>query len=129
MNDTDLPEFRAPDQSIARSFRPGSDSIKVEYRGEMKKIHKVLDFRKFVGLAVQRFDGLSSEDTLKFTYIDQEKDVISISCDSDLEEALDQASGMSLVVTIKKVESTIQTVSYVSQIREVPKRPEESKLE
>ena len=119
----------APDQIISRSLNPLSNSIKVEFQGEMKKIHRVHEFRKFFNLAVQRFDGLSSDDTLKFTYVDQDKDVISISCDSDLEEALDQASGMSLVVTIKKVESSLQTVSYVSQSKPTFRKPEESKLE
>lgn len=55
--------------------------------------------------------------------------MISISCDSDLEEALDQAQGMSLVVTIKKLESTLQTMSYVSQSKTTFRKPEESKLE
>jgi len=68
MNDTYHSE--APDQIISRSLKPSSESIKVEFRGEMKKIHRVSEFRKFFNLAVQRFDGLSADDTLKFSYVD-----------------------------------------------------------
>ena len=66
-----------------------SDQIKIEYRNEIKKIARVTDYAKFLNLVLQRFDELAGR-PLKFTYVDADRDVISISNDCDLEEALDQ---------------------------------------
>ncbi len=60
-----------------------------------------------MNLIIQRFDDLKSDDILKFTYADQDNDVISISCDSDLEEALDQAGSTTLTIYIKKYDNPI----------------------
>ncbi len=78
-----------------------SDSIKIEYQNDIKIIPRVTQFPKFLNLVLHRFEELSyilkssqgkdPKEMLKFTYEDQEKDIISISNDIDLEEAIDQA--------------------------------------
>ena len=77
---------------ISSSYRR-TDNMKLDFQGEAKVIPKVSEYHKLANLVMQRFDdiGLAArhsgekiDDLVKFTYIDFEKDVISISTDIDL---------------------------------------------
>ena len=79
-------------------LKKSSDSIKIEYKNDIKISPHVTEFSKILNLVLHRFEELSQDikawggdprEILKFTYEDQEKDVITISNDTDLEEALD----------------------------------------
>jgi hypothetical protein len=84
--------------------------MKAEFKGEAKIIPKVNEFHKLANLVAQRFDELGLavrysgdkiEELVKFTYNDSDSDVISISTDADLEEALDQVPyGQTLKILI-----------------------------
>jgi hypothetical protein len=58
----------------------------VTYNGETKRFKITSDFKQLVNLTKNSFDQLP--EPLKFFYMDEEQEVISVSCDQDLKELL-----------------------------------------
>ena len=108
------------------------EQIKIEYKNEIKKIAKVTEYSKFVNLVLQRFDQLESQkgdvSNLKFTFVDQDQDVITISCNSDLAEAFEQVPpGQTLKVYIqlrKPTNSDVTQSEFESQTFAKPREEE-----
>lgn len=63
--------------------------IKLEYLGELRKIKKVSNYLELLRVIRDKFEDLRAIDSsyLKLTYLDTEKDLISISSNEDLDEA------------------------------------------
>lgn len=59
---------------------------KVTFNGETKRFKMTSDFNQLVTLTKNSFEQLP--ESLKFFYLDEEEEVISVSCDQDLKELL-----------------------------------------
>lgn len=66
--------------------------VKLSYKGEIRKVDRIKTFTELVELALEKFPQLPKESALnlKFNYRDSDSDLISISCENDLIEALDE---------------------------------------
>jgi hypothetical protein len=71
--------------------------VKVTFKNETKKFKKPSDFDSLVQSTVKAF-GANLPLQFKFYYVDSEGDLISISCQEDLEEALESMPALKLVV-------------------------------
>lgn len=71
--------------------------MKVTFRNETKKFKKPTDFNNLVQQTIKAF-GPSLPLYYKFFYVDVDGDLISISCQEDLEEAIESMPQLRLVV-------------------------------
>lgn len=60
--------------------------VKVTYNGDTKRFKLTSNFSELVKLAKNSFGNLP--EPLKFFYMDEEEEIISVSCDQDLQELL-----------------------------------------
>jgi hypothetical protein len=74
--------------------------LKVTYLGETKRLKIVKDYATLLSLARQAFDAQELPKVIKFYYLDEENEVISINSQSDLNEALDIEDLASLKLTV-----------------------------
>lgn len=74
-----------------------TNQVKVTFKNETKKFKKPADFESLLNLTVRAF-GSTLPPQFKFYYVDAEGDLISISCQEDLEEALDSMPALRLIV-------------------------------
>jgi PB1 domain len=74
-----------------------STQIKVIFKNETKKFRKPEDYASLHQQTVKAF-GSSLPKNFKFFYQDPEGDLISISCQEDLEEAYSSMSALRLIV-------------------------------
>ena len=63
--------------------------IKIEFQGELRKIRKVSTHSDLIKIIKEKFENLRQIDSqlLKLTYVDIDRDLISISSTEDLDEA------------------------------------------
>lgn len=62
-------------------------TVKVIFKDETKRFKIEESYRKFMNAVSSSFDSLPQ--TIKFFYLDEDGEVISVSSDYDLKEALD----------------------------------------
>jgi hypothetical protein len=74
--------------------------LKVSYLGETKRLKIVKDYATLLSLARQAFDAQELPKVIKFYYLDDENEIISINSQSDLNEALDIEDLSSLKLTV-----------------------------
>jgi hypothetical protein len=74
-----------------------SQQIKVIYKNETKKFKKPNDYESLIQQTQKAF-GSTLPKNFKFFYQDPEGDLISISCQEDLEEAYSSMSALRLIV-------------------------------
>jgi len=74
--------------------------LKVSYLGETKRLKIVKDYATLLSLARQAFDAQELPKVIKFYYLDEENEIISINSQSDLNEALDIEDLSSLKLTV-----------------------------
>ncbi len=65
--------------------------IKITFRNETKKLRKTTEYSSLQAQAQKSFGDLSP--SFKFYYVDSEQDIISITCQDDLDEALECMQG------------------------------------
>lgn len=63
-------------------------NIKLQYQSELKKLSSVNDYKDLLNKGISRF-GLAPTQDWKFFYLDESQDLISISSQVDLEEAIE----------------------------------------
>ena len=74
--------------------------LKVTYLGETKRLKVVKDYPTLVQLAREAFPEQELPKVIKFFYLDDENEIISINSQSDLNEALDIEDLSSLKLTL-----------------------------
>lgn len=74
--------------------------LKVTYLGETKRLKMVKEYATLLSLARQAFDSQELPKVIKFYYLDEENEIISINSQSDLNEALDIEDLSSLKLTV-----------------------------
>ena len=71
--------------------------LKVIYKNETKKFKKPADYQSLIQQTLKAF-GSTLPKNFKFFYQDPEGDLISISCQEDLEEAYSSMGALRLIV-------------------------------
>lgn len=74
-----------------------SNRIKVVFKSETKKFKKPETFESLLSMT-QKAYGASLPPTFKFFYSDSDGDIISISCQEDLEEAYESIPQLRLII-------------------------------
>jgi len=74
-----------------------SAQAKVSYRGDTKRVKLSGDFYELVERTRASFSDLPAG-TLKYFYVDEENDMISVSSQADLTEALETTNSIKLTV-------------------------------
>jgi len=90
--------------------------LKVSYLGETKRLKIVKDYPTLLNMCRQAFGGLELPKVIKFYYLDEENEIISINSQSDLDEALDieDLSALKLTVASCAVEARKQLEKQVN---------------
>ena len=83
-----------------------TNQVKVTFKLETKKFKKPSDFDSLVYSTIKAF-GQSLPPQFKFYYVDSDGDLISISCQEDLEEAIQSMDALKLIV-----EESIEAARY-----------------
>lgn len=74
-----------------------TNQVKVTFKNETKKFKRPSDFEGLLQQTIKAF-GNKLPASFKFFYVDADHDLISISCQEDLEEALESMPQLRLVV-------------------------------
>lgn len=90
--------------------------LKVSYLGETKRLKIVNDYPTLLNLCRQAFDSQELPKVIKFYYLDDENEIISINSQSDLNEALDieDLSALKLTVASSAVEARKQLEKHIT---------------
>lgn len=90
--------------------------LKVTYLGETKRLKLVNDYQTLLSMCRQAFDSLELPKVIKFYYLDEESEIISINSQSDLNEALDieDLSALKLTVASTAAEARKQLEKQVN---------------
>jgi hypothetical protein len=75
-----------------------SIQFKVSYKSETKKFKKPDNFEGLVSQTVRAFGTQNLPPHFKFFYMDSDEDLISISSQEDLEEAIESTQALRLIV-------------------------------
>lgn len=62
-------------------------TVKVSFNDETKRFKITSNFKELVDLSMKSFDNL--QENLKFYYLDEDMEIISVSCDEDLAEVIE----------------------------------------
>ena len=93
----------------ARSNASNANQIKLTFKGDTKKVKLSGDYEELLQRTRASFDDLP-EGTLKFFYVDEESDLISVTSQADLTEALESTNLVKLTVAESNEQALNQIV-------------------